>query len=176
MIEIVPKPKSKPKRIVNFLLYFSLVVLILVIITYFGLTVLEKQKNQQFDDLKSQLAAQQDTKELKERESELQGYEEKINDFASLFNTHKYSTKFFKFLGSVTYSKVRWTSLSLDIPKTKVNLKGKAKDFISLTKQLIILNREPKISNVKLIDLSGGKGEDVDFSLSFSLIPQIFLR
>ena len=174
-IEIVPKPKARPKSIVTLLFYLSLIVVILTITAYFSLLFLKNEKTQALEDLKNLLAKEKTQTEIKALEEAIGDKKRKIDDFSVLLNSHQSSTKFFKFLEENTHLKVRWLQMSLDLVEYKATLSGQANSFTTLTQQLLFLKKEPNIESLDLSDLLIGEEGGVEFSLKLSLSPQLFV-
>jgi len=172
-VEIVPKPKAKPKKIVSFLFYLSLVVLILTVGIYFSLYSLEKKEAQKLERLEGRLA-QQETKEMKDLRKNLKKDEEKINDFSILLDSYRCGTDFFEFLEGITHPKVMWLNANLNLVEFKLTITGKTDGFNTLTQQLLVLEKNSKIKDLKLSSLSLVGGEEVSFGLELSLSPELF--
>lgn len=173
VVEIVPRPKAKPKKITTFLFYFSLTLLILTIAAYFGLYSVKDKKNQELEDLRTRLAVQE-TVELRNLKRDLMKHEEKIQDLSLLLDSYREPTKFFKFLGDITHPKVMWSNLSLDLMEGEVSISGQADSITTLIQQTYIFEREPMIRNFNLSNFSLGEKREVVFSVKFSLVPELY--
>lgn len=171
-VEIVPKPKAKPKRIISFLFYFSLILLILTIAAYFGLYSLKDKKNQELEDSKTRLAIQE-TAEMRDLKKNLMGYEEKVKDLSVLLDSYREPTKFFEFLGTITHSKVIWSGLTLNLIEGEVSISGQTNSITTLIQQIYIFEGESRIENFSLSSFSLGEKGEVSFSVAFSLAPEL---
>ncbi len=173
VVEIVPRPKAKPKKITTFLFYFSLILLILTIAAYFGLYSVKDKKDQGLEDLRTRLAVQE-TVELRNLKRDLMKHEEEIGDLSFLLDSYREPTKFFEFIGTITHPKVMWSSLELDLLEETVSLSGQADSVTTLIQQIYIFEGESKIGDFELSSFSVGDEEEVAFSVVFSLAPELF--
>jgi|GEM_PF-6712743 len=174
-IQIVPKPKEKPNKILIFLTYFSLIILILTVGAYFYLKSDLKKKNQELMDLQDVLAKKETSRESEQLQKELSVYKEKIDTISFLFDSYHLGTNFFKFVEKYTHPQVQWASAGVNFSTYEVNLSGQTKSFITLIQQLYIFENNPDIKNLKLNSFSSAKDEKgVSFSIGFSLEPYLF--
>lgn len=172
-VEIVPRPKAKPKRIITFLFFLSTVFLILAVAAYFGLYSIKDKKNEELEDLRISLTAQE-TAELRGLQKDLMEYEGKIKDIATLLDSYREPTKFFRFLGGITHPRVMWFNLTLDLLEGNVSLSGEADNVTTLIQQVYIFEGESRIGDFKLSSFSMGEGQGVSFNVAFSLAPELF--
>lgn len=173
-VEIVPRPKAKPKIALSLVLYLSLVIFILAIGSYFFLSMTEDSKNEELDQAKADLVAQE-TEERLELKERLKEYEGKINDFSILLDARLYPLKFFDYLESITHPKVMWTNLSVDLLEAELLLSGQTDSLEHLIQQVLVFEAEPKVKEVELMSFSSiREGEEVSFSLSTVLSPTLF--
>ncbi len=173
VVEIVPRPKAKPKRITNVLFYFSLVLLILTIAAYFGLYSISDKKNQELEDLRTRLAVQE-TAELKDLKKSLIEYEEKIGDLSILLDSYREPTKFFEFLGTITHPRVMWLNVTLNLIEGKASISGRADSITTLIQQTYIFEEESRIEDFNLSSFLLEEEGEVSFSVDFSLASQLY--
>ena len=109
-IEIIPK--TKKASFLGILFYFSLLLFLAFLISYFALNVYQKRLEQEITNIKKDLEKTPDEKALEEEifgSEKNVGYQQKIKDFGVLFNDHKLPVNFFNFLEENTHPKV-WFS------------------------------------------------------------------
>lgn len=172
-VEIVPRPKAKPKRIITFLFFLSTIFLILAVAAYYGLYSIKDKKNKELEDLRISMAAQE-TVELRGLQKDLMKYEGKIKDIATLLDSYREPTKFFRFLGDITHPRVMWFNLTLGLLEGNASLSGEADSITTLIQQVYIFEGESRIEGFELSSFSVGEGQGVSFSVSFSLAPELF--
>ena len=173
MIEIIPKPVEKEPLWLNILFYFSIVVLLAAITSYFILDNSIKNSFEVLQGLEKSLAEQR-TEERIVLEEQLLDYEKKIHDFSSLINAHKKSSSFFSILEDLTHPKVQFSNINLEPEKLKGSLSGKADNFKVIGQQIYLFEKEPFIEKVDLNELFLGKEGIAKFVLVISLSPEIF--
>ncbi len=173
VVEIVPRPKARPKRITNVLFYFSLVLLILTIAAYFGLYSIKDKKNQELEDLRTRLAVQE-TAELRDLKKNLKRYEEKVRDLSILLDSYREPTKFFEFLGTVTHPRVVWSNVTLNLIEGKVSISGQADSITTLIQQTYIFEGESRIEDFNLSSFFLEEGGKVSFGVDLSLASQLY--
>ncbi len=173
MIEIIPKPEIKLPFWQNILFYFSIALLLTLVIGYFVLNVSLKKSSKTLEDLENSLARGKTAEELS-LEKEILGYQRKISDFASLIPYHKDLLNFFTILENLSHPQIQFSNLSLEPVDLKVVLSGKAGDFKAINQQIYLFQKEPLIRNVNLTSLLLGKEGGAEFTLLLFLDPQIF--
>ena len=174
MVTIIPKPPQKTPRWQTILFYFSLALLLAVVIAYFVLNYFHGKSAAALDDLEERILAV-GTPEDKKIESEVFASQKKIKDFSGLLAAHPKASQFFKFLEKNTHPEVWFTSLDLSPEPPQAKIGGQARDFETLAQQIYIFQEEDLIEGVKLTDISLGEGGETIFFLNLSLSPEIFL-
>lgn len=173
-IEIIPKPKEgRPYIAKSILFYLVMGLLVIEISGYFVLDFYQDKSEKEIHQLGVALSEAR-TEEIKDLERKVLEDKERIDDFASLLDFHKRGSKFFSFLESLCHPRVFFSGINLDVKGDKVSLSGKAESFQVLGQQISILKEQRIINNVYLSGLSLGKAGEVNFSLSFSINPQMF--
>jgi hypothetical protein len=174
MIEIIPRPKPRLPFWQSVLLWISISLLVLSVLGYFVLGYLEKKDSQVLQDLEEFLTEEKTVKEIDSLEKEVFEYQEKIENFSQLFNSHQLSSNLFKLLESKTHPQVFWMSIGLDTEELAVFLAGQTQDFQTLGQQISILKEEELISEINLSDIQLGEEGKVDFKLDLSFFPRAF--
>lgn len=168
MTEIIPKETRKIPSLLVYLFYFSLVLLIILIIVYFRINGSIKKNQQILDSLNSDLLFLQSSENL-DLEKKVLGYEKKISDFKSLVDAHKINSKAFKFLEDSVHPDISFGSFDFQSEDSKVAVTGTAKTFEALGQQIIIFQREERMQNLVLERISIGQKGEIGFNISFSL-------
>jgi len=172
-IELVPRPKAKPKRIVSILFYLSLILLILTVAGYIGLYSINDRKGQELEELRNVLD-NQETRELRILKEELKEYQGKVNDLSFLLSSYREPLKFLEFLEGVTHPKVRWVNMSIDLAEGGVSISGEADSLTTLIQQVLILEADPRIEDFMLSGFTLKESGAAGFSVDFTLTPQLF--
>jgi len=176
-IEIIPKTKTKKVSFLDILFYFSLLLFLAFLISYFALNVYQKRLESELTNIKKDLEKTPDEKALEEEifgsEKNI-GYQQKIKDFGVLFNAHKLPVNFFNFLEENTHPKVWFSKFNLDLEKNLLEMSGEAQNFEALGQQVLIFKRQDSIKNMNLPMVSLGKDGKVNFDLQLTIDPKIF--
>ena len=176
-IEIIPKTKTKKVSFLDILFYFSLLLFLAFLISYFALNVYQKRLESELTNIKKDLEKTPDEKALEEEifgsEKNI-GYQQKIKDFGVLFNAHKLPVNFFNFLEENTHPKVWFSKFNLDLEKNLLEMSGEAQNFEVLGQQALIFKRQDSIKNMNLPMVSLGKDGKVNFDLQLTIDPKIF--
>ena len=170
-IEIIPKPPIKIPGWLNFLLYFSIALLIATILSYFIINNSLKRANLTTKELEEALAK---TPQEIALEAEILGYQKKIQDILPLIDLHLAPSHFFEFLEKVSHPRIWFSTLSLWSREAEVKLSGQAENFSALGQQILALKKEAIIKSLRLSGVSLGEGGRVNFNLDLSLSPEIF--
>ncbi len=172
MVEIVPRSTEKESQEVGILFYISILFLVLSIISYFVFFSLQKRAETTRQNLLDQIQKETPAEIISLKEK-VENYEKKIKDFTPLLKKHILASNFLKFLEEKTHPQVFFTEINLDLEKSMVDLSGQTDNFFILGQQLLILEQEPLISELKLDQLAIGKEGKIDFVLNFSFSPKI---
>jgi len=171
-IEIIPKPIEKIPVWRKILFYFSILLLVGVIISYFVLDSRKKSSEIFLQDLEERISRER-TPERIALEKELLDWQIKIKDFSLLLNQHISTSKVFKFFEEKTHPRVFFSQINLNPKDSKVNLSGQTDSFLTLGQQLLIFEKEPLVENLNLAQVSISKEGKVEFGLDFSFDPKI---
>ncbi|MFC1789413.1 PilN domain-containing protein [Patescibacteria group bacterium] len=163
--------KIKTPLWVNVLFYLSLILLIVIISSYFILKNSQVKADEKLIELDSQLATSKTTEEIS-----LENYQNKINDFIFLTNKYMANSKFFDFIEKVTHPEVQFTSIAISADKKTVSLSGQTDNFQTLGQQLIVFKEEPLIHETTLSSISLGGEDEVSFNFNFLLDQIIFKK
>ena len=175
MVEIIPKAPPKRPLWQNILFFLSIAAPFAAIASYFVLNHYSSQLAGQVEELQAQIFKVR-TPEENALESELFEAENKVDDFATLLENHRYASKLFPFLGSICHPKVQFQSVEFSSSDSgfSVSFPAVAESYEVLHQQLLILRSESLILNFEMGDIGMGKEGGVTFSLKLNLSPQIF--
>jgi hypothetical protein len=172
-IEFVPKPTAKIPLWLNFLFYFSILLLIGTVAANFALDYYQKKSEKDFKNY-VELIEMAWTPEQKSLERELIGYEKKINDFSTLIELHKFNSNLFPLLEKNTHPQVLFSTVEFNSTENTVALSCQTESFQTLGEQILILKKEKLIKNINLANVLIGKEGKIIFNLNLSLDPQLF--
>jgi hypothetical protein len=172
MVEIIPKPTKKILPWERVLMYISLGLLLVSIISFFLLNYFVSQSKKELQKSEDALNSIKTEKEIA-LEKEVFGYQAKIKDFSSILAGHLYPSKFFSFFEKLCHPKVWFSQIDFNVDNCSLSLSGETTDFLTLEQQLRIFKKEPLIKSVILSDLSVGGEGLVSFSLSIILDQNI---
>jgi len=172
---IIPKPKPKTPFSVNFLFYFAVLLVVISIGSFFFLESGISSQKQRKEELGRQII-ELEGEEEKELEEEILGWQEKIKVFKEIFENHKISSNFFSLLESSCQQNVQLTRLNLATEDSRVSLEGKTESFQSLGEQFLIFRENEKVRDLILSNISLDREGKVNFSLTFSLLSEVFKR
>ncbi|MFQ6049965.1 MAG: hypothetical protein ACE5J0_02940 [Candidatus Paceibacterales bacterium] len=173
MVEIIPKPIEEVPGWQKILFYFSILLLLGVIVSYFVLVFLEKKSQVTLQNLEETLAKTK-AQEIISLEKEIFGHQKKIRDFSPLFEQHILTSKFFEFLEKKSHPRIFFSQVNLNSGVSKVVLSGQADSFLTLGQQLLIFEAETLIKGLSLSQVSISKEGKIEFVLDLSLSPKIF--
>ena len=173
MVEIIPKPAVKLPKWFNVLFYFSLGLLLVVILSFFLVNHSLKESQKTLQDLEEVLVEER-TPEKIILEKETLSYQKKIKDFSQLLNQHLFSSKFFEFIEKISHPRVWFFQVNLNPQTSQLLISGQTESFLTLGQQLSIFAQEPLIKTINLSQVSLTKVGQVEFVLDFFLDPKIF--
>ncbi|MFH1401513.1 MAG: hypothetical protein ABIG40_00945 [Parcubacteria group bacterium] len=174
VIQIIPKQQDKSLSLEKILLYFSLILLAVILAGYFILNNFQQKTEKDIQLLDEKLAAADASPEAV-LEKEVLSYQKKIDDFSSLLASHKYNSQIFPLIESITHPKVVFSDFSLEAGKSSVVLSGITDSFLSLDQQLTIFKNEKLIKEVRVSNISFEEDGRISFNFDFVLDPQIFI-
>jgi len=173
MVEIIPKPPQKLPAWQNILFYASLVILLIVFLSYFVLDPFINNLSKELEQLEETLAREKTEEEIS-LEQEIFGYQKKITVFSGLIKEHIFTSGFFTVLEEISHPKVKFAELTLNPFEGTALLSGEAEDFSALGQQLLILKGKSGVEDLSLSNISIGRQGKIDFALKLSLNSQLF--
>jgi len=174
MVEIIPKPIEEVLGWQKKLFYFSVFLLLGLIITHFILTSLQEKSKTLLSNL-TETISRGKTSEIISLEKEIFNYQKKIQNFFPLLENHKFPSRFFEFFEKNTHPRVFFSQISLNSKEATCSLTGQTDSFSTLGQQLSIFNETVEVSTLDLTQVSIGKEGKIEFTLTFSFNPK-FLK
>lgn len=174
LVKIIPKPKPKIPGSVNFLFWFSLILLIFLGGTFFLLQRQISPLKEKSEELEGEMA-KTGTQAQKAQEKELSNISEKIKDFSDLFKEHKITSTLFDFLKSSCHPRVQFTSLNLN-KDFSVNLGAKTENFQTLGEQFLVFKENKNVGGLQLSNVFMDREGKVKFNLTFTLSSNFFKK
>lgn len=174
-IEIIPKPVEKIPFWQNFLFYFSVILLIISISSYFGFGYLLDKNKVIFEGLEETLKREK-TPEESALEDKVLGYQKKINTFSQLISEHFYGSEVFSLIEKLCHPQVWFSQFGFNFPEYSLMLSGNSDSFSVVGQQLLLFEKESLIKEVNLSQLNLGKEGKIDFIINLSLDPTIFKK
>lgn len=172
MVEIIPKPAERESAQSGYLFFFSIFFLVATLTIYLVFLSLQKKAEASLQNLQERLE-KEETTEIRSLKTVVQDYEKKIKDIEPLLKNHIFSSKFFEELEKNTHPQIFFQRIETDFSNLTATLEGKSGDFFTLGQQVLILEKNPLISETKLEQLNVGKEGMVDFVLKFNFSPEI---
>ncbi|MDD5145526.1 MAG: hypothetical protein PHF44_01665 [Candidatus Pacebacteria bacterium] len=169
----VPKTDVKIPSWINILLYASIILLAVTLLSYAAFSFLIIQGNKSLKVVNDGLVKTQDEMAL---ENEVWGYKEKIDNFAILLKNHLLNSNLFSLFEKVSHPKIWISELDLKSKEGKIEFSGVSDDFKSLGQQLLILEKEDSFRGVNLTNVSFGKKEEIEFTFGSLLNPKLFKK
>lgn len=175
-MEIIPKESSNSSKGLGFLFYFSLILFLSFVVSFFIFkyhVLVQAQKEMKTLEV---ILIEGMTPEKLAMERELLGYEKKIDKFSTLIARQTKGSKFFSAFEKVVHPQVWFSEISLNIREGIVGLSGHAKDLEVVEEQLLIIHNQVWFKSVSLEAISTTEGEEVNFNLlisfDLSLLPK----
>lgn len=172
-VKIIPKPKPKISVFVNLLFWFSLILLIVLGGLYFLLQNQISSLAEEKEKIEEDMTLSPSQEELKK---EMQLVSNKISDFSEIFEGHKITSNFFKFLKIYCHPKVQFMSLRIDSKQTNADLQGETENFRTLGEQILILKQVDFIKGLQVSNISLTQTGKVSFSLTFTFSEELIKK
>ncbi len=172
MVEIIPKPAPEVPLWLSVLLYFSVGLFLVSLLLLFFLFRFEKEASSTLQGLEVIIAQEKDARDSLEKE--VFEKQDKIDDFAKLWQRHYYPLNFFTVLEKLSHPQIQFTEINLNINETKVGFSGQSETFEALAQQIFIFKKSEEIRDVYLSKISLGKFGGANFAISLVLEPKIF--
>lgn len=171
-MEIIPKPEIQVPPWQKNLFYFSIALLIGLILIFFILGILQKRSLVSFENIKTEIS-QEKTPQNLALEKEMKAIENKINAFSQISEEHYRVSKFFEELETLSHPRTWYSNFILNTETGELTISGLADNFTALGQQLLIFNNNPKILAADLSKVAIGKKGQIEFTFKISLDPSI---
>lgn len=158
---------------IDVLFYFAMSLLIASVLSWLIFLV----KNY---DLKKQISVQVEklatvgTEEQKKYESEVLGYQKKLNDFNEIFKNHEFASNIFAFMEKQTMPNIWFKQFTLDKNSGKIQISGEAETMEAFSRQVDNFEKNEYVKSVNVLNSSEGEAGRVNFNMDISLDPKIF--
>ncbi|HOB89871.1 MAG TPA: hypothetical protein PKG74_00885 [Candidatus Colwellbacteria bacterium] len=140
------EPAGWPTR----LLIFSLFILILLGVSYFGLAYGYKPfLLSDTESIQAQIDALNEQVSPQDRQTFIDFYSQ-IENLKTLISRHVFSSNIFSFLETNTRQDISYSSMDLDIPSLTANLGGTASTYESLASQLDVFQNLQEVESVSI--------------------------
>lgn len=174
LVKIIPRPREKPSRLVNFLFLFSLILILSLLVSYWFLGTQTSSLQSKKQDVRRKI--EEIIGERRRLKEDISEFQDKIGDFRELFQNHKFTSIFFDFLESSCHPKVQFTSLGLDTENSVANLTGKTENFKTLGEQLLVFKGDKNIKGLKASNISLDRDGKVKFNLTFTFSSSLLKK
>lgn len=179
--EVGTKKEIKEFNWPNIVFYFSLVLLLISVLSYFVLTYLIENTRSEIEDLDKAINAQKT--ENNELIDYLEGEEEIINDFSKILNEHKFTNQIFDAVEEITHKEVILENFTFEPEKLLLSVSGTVSNFQALGEQLLIFQEEKEkdenSEEKKMVEWNlyviSYRENSIEFKLDLVLAPQIFV-
>lgn len=167
---IVPDAKNKIPLWSLVLLVICLILVIAAVAGYFYTDLVFKKISQDIDAKNNALAY---TDEETALEQSVRNKEEKIGIFERVVSAGKKPVNVFGVLEATAHPDVQYLEFEFDVEKGTVALTAKAKNFMVLGQQLLLLKSNENFKEINLSSVSMSEEGDVSFSLQLAVDPRL---
>lgn len=151
-----------------FVVFIALILFLLVGGAYAGLTVMNKNQVDQRDTLKAEVAQKKD--DLRSSAvSEIFLTSARLKSLGSLLAGHVFATSIFGLVEAKVHPGVSYKGFGFAHGTRKVDMMGDATDYVTLARQLTILQNDPSVEQIGFGGLSLNSKGGISFNLSLIL-------
>ncbi len=156
------------------LMFFMLFVFLVFLVSYLGLAVgYRSYLKAQIEKTDQELAA------LAARVSEDQQdaflkFQYQLFNLRSLLARHVIASRVFPFLEVNTNQRVQYTNFELNVPDSRLDLRGSAQSYAVLAEELAAYERAPQVLRYQIANSQVGEGGRVTFEVALFLDSTIF--
>jgi len=169
MVQVIPRISTKKKTNLKQLVpWLSVLLIVVVFLLYFIFSHQISRANISLEKSRTALSQAQTQSET-ELERKILIFRSKMKDVILLLQKRERTSRFFEFLEALVHPNVYFSSFSYDNENRRIELEGKADDFVSLGQQILVFQQQPLIQKVKLLGASLGEEGKIKFSLELSL-------
>lgn len=153
---------------VNFWLTLSFILIIGVVLVYFGLWGYKISLDKNKGNLVQRIEELQDQRDF-DLENDFVKLKKGIEGFKNILEKRTYSLNILKMLEELTLLQVWYSNFGADLAKLTVNLKIEVADYDVLAKQVLIFEKDPRIKKVNFSEVSLGEISSVNSDLELEL-------
>jgi hypothetical protein len=169
-----PKPRHS-SFLSQMFFWLSLLTLLAIVGSFFGLTYLTAQRQKEYNSLNAQLA-QEETPDQKALEISVLGYKQKLQDFSKVLNAHTSSSRFFTSLEQLVYPNVYFDNLILNPMDRTAVISGKVDSFQSLAKQVVVFKKATQVfDGATLAKIDMGSDGKIEFTINATIRPDAII-
>ena len=174
MVEIAPKFPALTQTLPSWrwLLWVSIIILVLVIMSYIGLRFYLMRLQNEIVGLNNTIKQIALTVNP-EDEQAIVKLNDSLNAIRSVFINDTYFFSFFDLLSRLTYPKISYRSVQADTVKNIVQLQGKAQSYTALAKQIIALRSSPLVKGIEVSGIAFS-ADGLQFGLKIEVKSDIF--
>lgn len=165
-----PPPAAQGAPIFLFLLAFF--IFLGVTGGYGALTVLNKRQTDTRDTLKADVQQKEDDLNSPET-NEIYLLEGRLKNLRNLITNHSFATNLFKLIEDKVHPQVRFDNFTFVGGSRKVEVSGEASDYVTLARQITILQNDPMVEYVEFEGLSLSNINKANFTLSVTIRPDL---
>lgn len=155
------------------ILYFVIVLFLSTIFCFLIFTVKISSEKEKLKDFDSKLV-NVGTAQQKEMETQVLEYQKKIENFATILNSHKIPTNVLDILKESTLDNVWFNNFSMDAKSSEILVSGETDDIPSLSRQIDILESKEFIKEVSDLRFNLTETNKISFNFGLLLDPKIF--
>ncbi|MBU3918578.1 hypothetical protein KKC63_01575 [Patescibacteria group bacterium] len=166
MVQVIPRTSEKSATRLNLILpWFSLLLVVVVIVGIFFLSSKINASNKRISQLDAELSQAKSQEEI-DIEKKLMAYKKKVSSVISILEDRKRILEFYSFLEELVHPDVYFNKLSLDMTQGIAMLTGIAKDFKALGQQISAFKESGYIFNAQAETVSLDEEEGIGFAMS----------
>ena len=166
--------RDNKSLIIDTLFYLMCGVLLAMVLSFFIFTYKISTINQKINELDKKILVYA-SEEQKASEMEVLNYKKKIDDFNTIINSHKISSKVFSFIEENTLPNVWFLSFSVSQAKGEINVLGEAENMEVLSSQVRVFeSSKDYIKSINILNSQITQQGTTRFTLSLSLNQDIF--
>ncbi len=154
------------------ILYFVLFLLIALIVSSFLLNI-KISSQEDYLLVIEKTISEAGTPQQKELEEKVFYYQDKIDDFAVLLESHKIPSNVFSFMEEFTLPDVWFFNFSFNVNDASIRLNGESKNMLILARQIDAFQESEKITKVNVLSANISERGKIDFSLGISFNSDI---
>lgn len=176
-VNLIPEETTTAPRGLLWLLIgcvMAAVIIVAGVFLWLGMQINKQQ--QQVAVIQDQIVAT--AKEIVQQKNVIEGVEvtnKQVELTQGLLDSHIYWTNFFRWLEGVTLPNIYYSGFMGDAVG-KFNLSASAKDYTTLAQQLLLLQSNGQVLQVSVSEANRDSEGWVNFNLSFSVKPGLFLK